>query len=188
MDTFKNSSDVSLKKLSLKEEIFEILDTIVFSIVTMMFVVTFFFPISIVDGESMLPTLRHKDRLILSSFMYNPKIGDIVVVTKPNYRGHKIIKRIIAMEGQTVDINPILGKVFVDGKEVNEPFINEPTQTIENIQFPLTVPANSVFVMGDNRNNSMDSRFSAIGTVDKKYLTGKVIFRIFPLDRLGVVK
>ena len=110
-----------------------------------------------------------------------------MVVTQPNAVNKPLIKRIIALGGQTVDIDTERGLVYVDGVVINEPYIKEPTVRIPNppMTFPYTVPEGKVFVMGDNRNNSLDSRSTDVGPIDERYILGKAIFRIFPLNRLG---
>lgn len=157
----------------------------------LVFVVLFFiFVVRIigVDGTSMLPTLEHGDMLLLlSNVLYEADDDDIVVVYKESY-GSPIVKRIIATEGETIDIDFCTGEVWVDGELLNEPYILEPTYVSGDIQFPLTVPEDCVFVMGDNRNGSLDSRWSEIGIVDERSILGKVLFRIFPFGSIGKVK
>lgn len=179
--------NVSEQAVSLKSELFEWLETVAFSLVAVVFVFTFIFRIVGVDGKSMQNTLQDGDRLIISHLFYQPKAGDIVVVTQPNAVNKPLIKRIIALGGQTVDIDTERGLVYVDGVVINEPYIKEPTVRIPNppMTFPYTVPEGKVFVMGDNRNNSLDSRSTDVGPIDERYILGKAIFRIYPLNRLG---
>ena len=107
--------------------------------------------------------------------------GDIVILQRDDfYGGEPIVKRVIATEGQTVDIDFDAGVVYVDGAALEEPYTREPTWTQEGTEFPLTVPEGSIFVMGDNRNHSSDSRSSDLGTVDTRYVIGKAAFLIFP--------
>lgn len=157
----------------------------------LVFVVLFFvFVVRIigVSGTSMLPTLHDKDMvLLLSNVFYEADNDDIVVVYKESY-GEPIVKRIIATEGETIDIDFYTGEVWVDDELLNEPYILEPTYLSGDMQFPLTVPENCVFVMGDNRNGSLDSRWSEIGIVDERCILGKVLFRIFPFNSIGKVK
>ena len=161
----------------------------------MIILFTFVFRIVGVEGVSMQPTLDGGDnggmgdRVILTHMFYTPQPGDIVVVTKPgtNVENVPIIKRVIATEGQTVDIDFDSGAVTVDGKVLDEPYINEPTYTKGNVTFPVKVKEGCVFVLGDNRNHSLDSRFEQVGMVDNRYILGKAIFRILPINRMGVV-
>lgn len=134
--------------------------------------ILFVFAIRLVGvvGESMYPTLHDGDKLtLLSNFLYEPAVGDIVVLKAPNFDDDRpIVKRVIAEAGQTVDIDFDTGEVWVDGVLLDEPYINEPTYRDNGTQFPLTVPENCIFVMGDNRNHSTDSRDPRIGCVDQR--------------------
>lgn len=153
--------------------------------------ILFVFAIRLVGvvGPSMYPTLHDGDRLtLLSSFIYEPKVGDIVVLEAANYHNETIVKRVIADEGQTVDIDFTTGAVYVDGVLQEEAYINELTLTDEGMLFPLTVPENCIFVMGDNRNHSMDSRNPLIGCVDKRYVLGKALQIVTPLGRFGGIQ
>ena len=135
-----------------------------------------------VDGHSMVPTLQDGDRLLgLNAMLDNDyEYGDIVVLRKDTFLEEPIVKRVIATEGQTVDIDFVSGAVYVDGELLEEDYINEPTYVEEGTEFPLTVPEGSIFVMGDNRNHSSDSRSSDLGTVDTRYVIGKAVFLLFP--------
>ncbi len=137
-----------------------------------------------VSGSSMYPTLNNRDFLILLSnvFYSEPERGDIVVLTVPAFETEPIVKRVIATEGQTVDIDFEAGEVYVDGVLQQEPYINEPTHRDYELglEYPAVVPEGCIFVLGDNRNNSTDSRYAPVGMVDKRYVLGKVLFLIFP--------
>ena len=136
-----------------------------------------------VDGESMTNTLQDGEMMLVWSLGYHPKAGDIVVVNKKTATfldDRAIVKRVIAVGGQTVDIDYQTGAVYVDGELLEEDYINEPTYVEEGTEFPLTVPEGSIFVMGDNRNGSSDSRDYRLGTVDTRYVIGKAAFLIFP--------
>ncbi len=154
------------------------------------FVVLFFiFVVRIigVDGSSMEPTLHNSDLvLLLSNVLYDAQTDDIVVVYSESY-GKPIVKRIIATEGQTVDFDFDSGQVTVDGQTLDEPYILESEYTPGDTQYPVTIPEGCVFVMGDNRNNSLDSRFSEIGIIDERSILGKVMFRIYPLNSVGTI-
>lgn len=176
------------ESLSLKEEIFEQLDACVKTVVVALLLYTFVFALSTVKEFSMFPTVNDNDKVFIYSFMYKPKYKDIVVITKPNVRNHNLIKRVIATGGQTVDIDPVEGKVFVDGKELKEEYIKEPTFRVADVEFPVTVPEGCIFAMGDNRNYSADSRDAWIGMIDERYVRGKVVFRVWPLKRFGVIR
>lgn len=133
-----------------------------------------------VVGSSMYPTLHNGDRIILSAFIDEPEYGDIVVTCQPNNVEDVLVKRIIATEGQTVDIDFNAGIVYVDGVALDEPYIAEPTHDRESFYHPVTVPEGHVFVMGDNRNASTDSRDSRIGFIREEYIMGKALFRMMP--------
>ena len=109
---------------------------------------------------------------------YQPKYGDVVIISQPNQYNEVLIKRIIAVGGQTVDVDATAGTVTVDGKVLYEPYIREQTLTQGNMNFPLTVPEGYVFVMGDNRNHSTDSRYKSIGLIDERYIMGKAFYRV----------
>ena len=154
------------------------------AIVTILF--TFFFRLVAVDGSSMYPTLVDKDYLVLeSNFLYrNVNQGDIVVL-KVDYFDKPIVKRVIATGGQTVDIDFDLGIVYVDGEALDESYTFEPTyrsylEIGEGLDYPVTVPEGSVFVLGDNRNHSADSRYAPLGCVDESRILGRVLLRILP--------
>ena len=152
--------------------------------------VLFVFAIRLVGvvGDSMYPTLHDGDKLtLLSNFLYEPEVGDIVVVKAVAYDNDPIVKRVIADEGQTVDIDFETGEVFVDGVVIDEPYIAELTHREEGMEFPLTVSENCIFVMGDNRQHSTDSRHPAIGCVDKRYVLGKALQIVLPFERMGGV-
>ena len=159
------------------------LHDLVFGLVGILLVFMFLFRMVVVSGPSMMQTLQDGDRLILlSNVLYtNPKCGDIVVASKDSFKdGEPIIKRVIATEGQTVDIDFEQGVVYVDGAALDEPYTNTPTNLFEGTSFPLTVMEGCVFVLGDNRNDSLDSRSIQIGQIDKRELLGKVIFLAIP--------
>ncbi|MBQ9347402.1 MAG: signal peptidase I [Oscillibacter sp.] len=135
-----------------------------------------------VEGTSMVPTLQNGDRLLVtSSLLYNDyKYGDIVILRKQTFDLKPIVKRVIATEGQTVDIDFTAGEVRVDGVLLDEPYINDLTHEDEGVEFPLTVPEGCIFVMGDNRNGSTDSRDPRLGTVDTRYVIGRAVLLVFP--------
>ena len=160
------------------------------AVITLVFV--FFFRLNGVSGSSMYPTLVDKDYLVLeSNFLYrDAKQGDIVVLYTPPFSENDelLVKRVIAVGGQTVDIDFERGVVSVDGVELDEPYAKTPTTTKYDVEFPLYVPEGYIFVLGDNRNESMDSRDSRIGEgglVDTRYVLGHAVFRIFPFNSIG---
>ncbi len=134
---------------------------------------TFFLRFVCVIGGSMEPTLHSFDWVLVSQEKYEPAYGDVVVISQPNSYGQNIIKRVIATEGQTIDINFSTGQVFIDGQELYEDYINNATTNHYDMEFPVTVPEGHVFVMGDNRQGSIDSRSSTIGFIQNEYILGR---------------
>ena len=178
-----NTNDNNFK---LSFEVYDWIESIIFSLVTVVLFFTFAFRIVGVQGQSMNQTLQNNDRLILTSYFYQPKQGDIVVVSRKDNLAEPLIKRIIATEGQTVNINYDTNTVYVNGKAINQPYINPvpadkmmPIDPSQALKMPLTVPKGCVFVMGDNRNNSLDSRFVSVGPLATTQILGKAIFRIY---------
>ena len=170
------------KKQSAGKEFYEWVQALVSSVLLVVLVFTFVIRLIGVDGSSMEPTLKHGDRLlVLNSLWYDDyQYGDIVVLRKDSFMEDPIVKRVIATGGQTVDIDFDEGIVYVDDVALEEDYINDYTYLEEGTEFPLTVPKGSVFVLGDNRNHSSDSRDSRLGTVDTRYVIGKAVFLAFP--------
>ena len=181
-------------------DLYEWVQALVCSVLTVVLVFTFVIRLIGVDGHSMVPTLQNGDRLlVLNSLLYHDyQYGDIVVLRKDTFLEEPIVKRVIATEGQTVDIDFSTGSVYVDGELLEERYINERTYLEEGTEFPLTVPEGSIFAMGDNRNHSSDSRDSRLGTVDTRHVIGKAVFLAFPgpsengnkrdYGRIGLIK
>ena len=171
------------KQTAKGRDLYEWVQSLVGSVLVVVAIFTFVIRMMGVDGHSMLNTLQHGDRLlVVNSMLYHDyKYGDIVILRKNGvFDDDPIVKRVIAVEGQTVDIDFAEGIVYVDGEALEEDYINEPTYVEEGTEFPLTVPEGSIFVMGDNRNGSSDSRDYRLGTVDTRYVIGKAAFLIFP--------
>ena len=158
---------------------------LVYILAAVLLIFTFFIRMSQVEGGSMNPTLVNHDRMLLLSNVWysNPQRGDIVVARVPEFSSEPIVKRVIAVEGDTVDIDFNSGVVFVTGKALEEPYILSPTYNdfgAEGISYPLMVEKGHVFLMGDNRNDSYDSRYYGIGQVDKRNILGKAFFVTLP--------
>ena len=180
------------KPFSLKKEVMEWMETLVWATVAVVLVFTFLGRTAVVSGSSMLPTYHDGDRMLISSLGYTPEYGDVVVFAEKSGDKETLIKRVIATEGQTVRIDYLRGTVWVDGQVLDEPYrallnsagapIGKWTQMpnygfdYNTDIFEVTVPDGCLFVMGDNRNNSADSRFDAIGFVDERRVLGKVIY------------
>ncbi len=140
----------------------------------------------LVDGSSMEPTLSEGDRLIMYCLDNSPESGDVVILSDETGLGIPLIKRVIAAGGQTLDISPE-GRVTVDGEPLYEPYAVEQMRDSGDYDYPLTIPEGQLFVMGDNRNHSTDSRSPEVGLVDEKEVLGKAVFRLFPFGRMGPV-
>ena len=143
---------------------------------------TYIVELYIVDGPSMRPTLQHEERLVVSKFIYklrDPERGEVLIFRYPRDPSRDFIKRVIAIGGDTLEIKD--GRVYLNGQMQTEDYILERTRT----EYPkVTVPEGTVFVMGDNRNNSDDSRFSDVGFVPFDLIKGKAILIFWPLDKL----
>lgn len=179
------------QEFSLKTEVFDWLEAIGFSIAAIILVFTLFFRTAQVEGSSMLPNLVSGDRVILVNTALSPiEREDVVVITQPTVIGQPLIKRVIATEGQKVFINYETGDVFVDDILLEEGYIKEKINEIpgDAVSFPLIVGEGKVFVMGDNRNASTDSRNAIVGEIDTRYILGKAVLRIFPFDSISVIK
>jgi len=167
------------------------LHTLLHDLVYILACVTILFVFAIrlvgVDGDSMYPTLHHSDYLgLLSNVLYHEvEPGDVVVLSVPFFEDKPIVKRVVAVGGQTVDIDFEKGVVYVDGAALDEPYTYEPTylsyaESGQALEYPVTVPEGCLFVMGDNRNHSADSRFAPVGLVDEKDVLGKVLWILIP--------
>ena len=162
-----------------KLNVFEVFGAVVAALVTITFVFLFCFRVFTVEGSSMSPTLQPGDKVCVSTVGYTPKQGDIIVLSGAESLHKPIVKRVIAVGGDKVDINFTTGVVTVNGRE--EHYADDLTTQQKDIAFPLEVPEGTVFVLGDNRAMSLDSRSSEIGCVDERQVVGKILFRFLPL-------
>ena len=173
------------------KNLFDWVEELVFAVVIIALVFTFVCRIITVDGTSMQPNYNHGDRVLVTGTAFGIEQGDVVVVT--NVLEEPIIKRVIATEGQTVDIDRETKTVYVDGEAVDETafglsnhITDLPYSSFEVLEFPQTVPEGCVFVLGDNRSVSEDSRYQRVGMIDRRNILGKAVLRLFPLNRIGL--
>ncbi len=182
-------------KTNFKTELFDWFEIVITAIILLVFLFTFVFKVVEIRGRSMMNTLQHGEKIIISNIAYTPEFGDIVVISRNMHNtvngevsDEPIIKRVIATEGQVVDIDFDNGIVYVDGNRLTETYTRTPTNLRWDVKFPVVVESGCVFVLGDNRNDSIDSRSSQIGNdgmIDKRYILGKALFRVFPFDSFG---
>ena len=154
-------------------------------------VLVFVFVLRIMDvkGSSMVPTLHNGDKMLVSDLLYKPKAGDIVIFKKAEYDPNRaLVKRVIATEGQEINMDFANGIVYIDGEPIAEEYINELTFNKLDFIGPKTVPEGCVFVMGDNRNASIDSRKNEIGMLDTRLIIGRAYYVIYPLSVLRAIK
>lgn len=199
-DHIRENSRPEEKKESWQKSILLYLHDLIYMLAGIMIAFLLVFRLVIVSGDSMYSTLWDGDWLLVLSntFYREPEYGDIIVASKDSFNsGEPIIKRVIATEGQTVDIDFVSGVVFVDGTPLREDYAFTRTNVEEGMDFPLVVEEGCVFAMGDNRNESKDSRHPAIGQIDKREIMGKALFLFYPgahedtnvrdFDRIGAL-
>lgn len=176
---------------------FDWVESLIIAIVVVGIIFTFIFRIVTVSGTSMFPNMQHNDRVIVSSWFYQPQQGDVVVLKRTEGLNEPIVKRVIATEGQTVYLDYAQGDVYVDGVKLDETeYLGDaktykPQTTDELLEMPaegLVVPAGHIFVLGDNRDVSLDSRYVSVGMVDNRYILGKAQLTLFPFNRFGIVE
>ena len=178
-------ADITRSK-RISRAIYEWLDALVFALVAVVVLFTFVFKSYMVRGISMEPTLYDGYRVFVYSFMYTPSQGDIIVMDESLEIGdYSIVKRVVAVENQTVDIDPDTGEITVDGVVFDTPISTSHTNNAGDMDFPGVVPEGYIFVMGDNREHSLDSRYQRIGFIDKRNIIGKAIYIISPVEKAG---
>ena len=183
----------SLPELSFGEksrrEIYDWIHCLSIALIICVVIFAFFIRLIDVRGTSMNPTLNNGDKMLVSGLFYSPKAGDVVVFKKDEYDPERaLVKRVIATEGQVINIDFDNGIVYVDGEPLEEDYIMEPTTNKIDFIGPQTVPEGCVFVMGDNRNASTDSRKTEIGMVDSRLILGKAYVVGYPLSQVRSIK
>ncbi len=191
--SISDESEQSKDDCAVSRFIYDIVEIFALTTCIVLLVFTFIGRIAVVDGSSMNNTLSNGDVLIISDFEYTPKCGDIVVFSLRNDAGEskKYVKRVIATGGQVIDIDFDTWTVTVDGKVLDESsyaHFDARYLVLSDHEYPLTVPEGYVFVMGDNRNLSLDSRSDEIGFVDERVIFGRVLARMFPIDSISIYK
>lgn len=164
-------------------QIFDVEGSVVLALVIILLCFTFLFRAVNVVGRSMVPTLADGDWLLVSDSKTYER-GDIIIITQPNDVHEPLVKRVIATGGETIDIDFDSHEVRVNGELLEEDYIKEPTALHYDVEFPYHVPEGCVFAMGDNRNDSLDSRSSRIGPIDERYILGKAVFRVLPFNNI----
>ncbi len=183
MNTPIQETEPAPEKRTFAQMLVDLVSVIASSIVAIMIIFTFVFRIVGVSGPSMMNTLHNGDWLLVSAFITEPERGDIVIVTQPNSFNEPIVKRVIAVGGDTIDIDFDSATVYINGEVLNEPYLGSPTTTDELAwEYPLTLKEGQVFVMGDNREHSTDSRSPDIGLIDENYILGQVMVRFSPIS------
>ena len=197
--SFADNEPPKKEKLNPKKELVEWLGVVASALIIVVVLFGFVFRVAIISGDSMKNTLINGDVVVISNFNYKPKQGDIVVVSRNaentpesmREENGPIIKRVIATEFQIVNIDFETGTVYIDNMPLDEPYISTPTLEKYDVDFPVTVPEGCIFVLGDNRGVSLDSRSSRIGEggmIDTRYVLGRAVYRIFPFDKMGGFK
>lgn len=185
--------DKKKEKTTAAGMLYDIAEMLAVTTISVMLLFAFVARLNIVDGNSMLNTLHNGEYLAVSDLFYEPKAGDIVIVHKINADPYTkpIVKRVIATGGQVVDIDFSTWTLTVDGEVIDEPYrYVDPSSPVltADYPFPITVPENEIFVMGDNRSHSADSRQIEIGTIDKRCVVGKAIARLSPVSSFEIFR
>ena len=160
------------------------MQSIVFTFLLVLCLLTFVGGPIGVQQQSMMPTLHDGDRMIVRSLFYTPDYGDIIIFSRRDFEGGQaVVKRVIGLAGDVIDINGETGTVYRNGEALQEHFTNTPTNMVGTVSYPFFVPEGHVFVLGDNRNGSMDSRHIEIGAVDEREILGRVVGVVLPFNR-----
>lgn len=177
------------RALAEQKESYDWIQSIISALIICIVLFLFLFRIMDVSGSSMVPTLEDGNKMLVSNLFYKPKPGDVVIFKTDDYDPDKaLVKRVIATEGMVVNIDFDEGVVYVNDQPIQEDYIAEITRIKEDFMGPWTVPKGCVFVMGDNRNKSTDSRDKRIGNVDEREIIGRAYAVIYPLSEWKWIK
>lgn len=204
MDDKINSENQAAETSKFLDDLLDMAESVIYAVFIVLLLFTYVLRIATVEGSSMEPTLQNDDRLIVSDIFFDPKPRDIVIIQSEKAHlfadesetevietdglNKRIVKRVIATEGQTVDIDFELGEVYIDGEKLYESYIAELTTRDEGaFDYPVTIPEGYLFVMGDNRMWSKDSRHPEVGLVKEDDVSGHVILRIAPFEKFGFI-
>ena len=171
------------------KELYDWILCLLFALIVCVLLFAFVFRVIDVVGSSMVPTLHNGDKMLVSGLFYKPKAGDVIVFQKDEYDPNKaLVKRVIATEGQEINMDFANGIVYINGEPIVETYINDLTFNKLDFIGPKTVPEGCVFVMGDNRNASIDSRKKEIGMLDTRLILGRAYYVIYPLSVLRAIR
>lgn len=177
------------KKETFPQAVYSTLSLILIIMTCFFTLFTFLFRLVSVSGDSMYPTLNENDKIIVSAFLYKPDYGDIIAIGKSDSENNSVIKRVIGLAGDEIDINFKTHIITVNGEVITENYEVYGAITEKgDFTYPLTVPENCVFVLGDNRNNSVDSRFKELGFVKTDEIAGKALFRAVPPGKFRIYR
>lgn len=192
MINYDHDYEVEYEPRKISESLFEWLEIFIVSVAAVFILFSFVARIAVVEGNSMYPTLSNADKLLVRQIFYEPKQGDIVVCQSVRYGLDKpLVKRIIATAGQRVRLDKTNWKIYVNDFPIDEPYLVIGEGSMVDWEYDtdeIVIPEGHVFVMGDNRNNSLDSRFYGVGMIDERYIIGQVVYRFLPFNGLGPVK
>lgn len=183
----KNPTTIHLKKSDTVNTVYDWLASFMFAMVAVVILLTFFVRVVDIDGKSMNPTLFDSEKVLITNTVTTPVTGDVVIISHGEEYADPLVKRVIATEGQSLDIDFEQNTVKVDGKLLDEPYIQGRTIKEDN-NIPSVIPKGKVFVMGDNREWSSDSRGTRIGLIDIKNIIGKVRCVVFPVNKFRFIK
>jgi signal peptidase I len=182
-------NNIEVREHNSGKEMYDWVYSLIIALIICVIIFAFFIRVIDVVGTSMNPTLNNNDKMLVSGLLYKPSVGDVVVFKKDEYDPDKaLVKRVIAVEGQEINMDFEKGIVYINGQPIVEDYILEPTMNKLDFIGPKTVPEGCVFVMGDNRNASVDSRKTEIGMVDTRLILGKAYYVIYPLSVIRVIE